>query len=274
MIEGLTRTERFNIAAVEGWHRIPPLSRLSVVGARFAVRPLLQATLGWMVETHHFERLESLPRDRGLILCANHRSYLDNFVVGATAMGHLPWRTRYVVPGRTEGLFDAWYGLALNAAVGAMNIYPPVVRSKRGHAWGQHVIGIIRDLLVERRVTVLIHPEGGRNKGDNPYALLPARPGLGRIIHESQATVVPIFLHGFPTSFGRYASVAAARLRGAPPPVQAVMGEPIDFSREFATSGSPTLFHGMAQRITAEISALMPEERAIRASRGTTAPRG
>jgi 1-acyl-sn-glycerol-3-phosphate acyltransferase len=274
MIEGLTRTERFNIAAVEAWHRVPPLSRLSVVGARFAVRPLLQATLGWMVEAHHFERLAALPRDRGLILCANHRSYLDNFVVGATAMEYLPWRTRYVVPGRTEGIFDAWYGLALNAAVGALNIYPPVVRSKRGHAWGQRVIGILRDLLLERRVTVLIHPEGGRNKGDDPYSLLPARPGLGRIIHESRATVVPIFLHGFPNSFGRYASVAAARLRGAPPPVQAVMGEPIDFSRELATPGSPTLFHGMAQRITAEISALMPEERALRASRGTTAPRG
>lgn len=274
MIAGLTRIERFNIAVIERWHRVPPLSGLSVFIARFIIRPLFQLTLGWLVAAHHVEHLRAVSRARGILLCGNHRSYLDNFVIGSCAMGELPVRTRYVVPSRTEGMFDAWYGLVLNALIGGFNIYPPVVRSKRGHDWNQHVITILSDLLRNEQVAVLIHPEGGRNKGDDPYTLLPARPGLGRIVHQTGACVVPFFLHGFPRDLRAYGAAAIARLRGGAPSVQLVMGAPIDFTHELALPESPTLFHSMAQRITAAISDLMPEERALRALRDTTRPRG
>lgn len=269
MSDGLLAVERFNVRAVEAWHRVPVLSATSRVVARYGTRWLVEAAVGWTMRAHGFEHLVALPRDRGIIICANHRSYLDNFAIGARAMRAIDPSRRFVIPARTEGLFDVWYGLALNAALSGFNIYPPVVRASRGAAWGKQVIGILTRLLRDERVVVLIHPEGGRNKGPDPYALLTARPGLGRIVHESGASVVPVFLHGFPRTPREYLATARRRVAGAPPPVDAVMGPPIDFSTERSRPGAPALYYEMAQRITASISALMPAERAIRARRDT-----
>jgi len=263
--DGLRAIERFNIRAVEAWHRVPLFGAASRVVARHGTRWMIEASLGWTMRAHGFEQLRALPQDRGIIICANHRSYLDNFAIGARAMRFIESRRRFVVPARTEGLFDVWYGLPLNALLSGFNIYPPVVRASRGAAWGKQVIGILSRLLREERVVVLIHPEGGRNKGPDPYALLTARPGLGRIVHESGASVMPVFLHGFPRTLKEYLQLAGRRLRGAPAPVEAVMGPAIDFSVERAMPGTPALYYEMAQRITASISALMPSERALRA---------
>jgi 1-acyl-sn-glycerol-3-phosphate acyltransferase len=269
---GLRPVERFNVRAVEAWHRVPALSVASRLVARHGTRWLVEASVGWTMRAHGFDQLAALPADRGIIICANHRSYLDNFAIGARAMRGIDSRRRFVIPARTEGLFDVWYGLALNAVLSGVNIYPPVVRASRGAAWGKQVIGILTRLLRDERVVVLIHPEGGRNKGPDPYALLTARPGLGRIVHESGASVVPVFLHGFPRTPREYLTMARRRLVGAAAPVDAVMGAPIDFSAERELPGGPALYYEMAQRITAGISALMPAERAIRARRGTLSP--
>ena len=272
MSDGLLAIERFNIRVVEAWHRVPLLSATSRFVARHITSPLVEAALGWTMRAHGFSQLAALPRDRGIIICANHRSYLDNFAIGARAMRSVASSRRFVVPARTEGLFDVWYGLPLNAVLSGFNIYPPVVRAKRGAVWGKAVIGILTRLLRDNRVVVLIHPEGGRNKGADPYALLTARPGLGRIVHESGASVVPVFLHGFPRTLTEYLAMLGRRLRGAPAPVEAVMGAPIDFSAERALPGAPTLYYEMAQRITAAIGELMVTEQAIRARRDTPSP--
>lgn len=261
---GLTRAERFNVRAVEAWHRNRVLSRLSVFLGHYVSRPAIKAVVGNLVRTHHFERLRDVPVEHGILLCGNHRSYLDPFAISALAWDHLPANVRFVVPSRTEGLYDRWWSLIANIGLAFGNIYPPVVRGSRGGAWGKQVTQILTDLLNSGPMVVPIHPEGGRNKGPDPYQLLRGRPGLGKIIHQTRAAVFPIFLLGFPR--GPRAVLRANYRRGAKaaPLVHAVMGPPVDFAAERALPGSPALYYDISQKLVAAIAALIPEERALK----------
>src|SRR6185436_13435431 len=40
------------------------------------------------------------------------------------------------------------------------------------------------------------HPEGTRNKSDDPYSFLPAQPGVGKLILASRPQVIPVFIAG------------------------------------------------------------------------------
>lgn len=261
---GLTRIERLNVRAVEAWHSVPLLSAFSrAVGRQFCRRGF-ELVLGNMLRDHHFDRLAKADWSRGVLICANHRSYVDNFAIATRAMRHMPKDVRIVAPARTEGIFDRSYGLLLNFVLAGMNIYPPVVRSRRGVRWGQRVVHVVTALLQRGSVLVFIHPEGGRNKGSDPYRLLPARPGLGKMIHQSRAQVFPVFLHGFPRAPGKFIRANYRRGRRANPLVHAVMGEPLDFSAERGRPASPRLFSEIAERVNEAIRAAAEEERRLR----------
>ncbi len=264
-LSGLTAAERFNVRAVEWWHSVRPLRWLSAVSGHYVSRNAIKAVCARLVRTHHFERVRDLPLERGILLCASHRSFLDNFAVSALAWDHLPANVRFVVPSRTEGVYDHWLSILVNLVLACGNIYPPIVRGSRGAAWGKQVTQILIDLLNSGPMVVPIHPEGGRNKGSDPYQLMRGRPGLGKIIHQTRATVMPVFLHGFPVG-----PVAVLRENWRPgarkhPHVHAVMGPPVDFSAERAQPGSPALYYEISQKLIAAIAALMEEEKALRA---------
>ena len=74
-----------------------------------------------------------------------------------------------------------------------------------------------------------IHPEGTRNKGDDPYAFLPAQPGVGRIaLGATRAHVIPVFVLGMGQSI-----TGEWRMNWLAPddhPVDVYFGAPIDFS--------------------------------------------
>ena len=40
------------------------------------------------------------------------------------------------------------------------------------------------------------HPEGTRNKSDDPYSFLRAQPGIGKLIMDARPQVIPIFIAG------------------------------------------------------------------------------
>lgn len=268
---GLTAAERFNVRAIEWWHSVRPLRWLSAVSGHYISRNAIKVVCGNLVRTHHFEQVRDLPLERGVLLCASHRSFLDNFAVSSFAWDHVPASMRFVVPSRTEGVYDHWFGILVNIVLGCGNIYPPIVRGSRGTLWGKQVIEILIGVLNGGPTVVPIHPEGGRNKGPDPYSLMRGRPGLGKIIHQTRASVLPVFLHGFPV--GPWAVLRANYRPGARkrPHVHAVMGPPVDFSAERAQPGSPALYYEISQKLVAAIAALMDEEKALRAA--TPAPK-
>ncbi len=268
---GLSRIEDLNVRLVERWHSVPALSRLSNWLSRHVARREFELVLGNILRDHNFERLRKANYDHGVLICANHRSYVDNIALAIRSMKHVPSDVRLMAPARTEGLFDKRWGILVNLFGTFMSMYPPVVRNKRGAMWGRRVMQILTDLLHRGRVAIFIHPEGGRNKGDDPYDLLPAKPGLGKIIHQTKADVFPVFLHGFPRS--PKAFIRANYRRGAQPLVHAVMGEPLDFSAERAMPASPEVYREICSRLMAAIVAASDEEREIRRTLASSAER-
>jgi 1-acyl-sn-glycerol-3-phosphate acyltransferase len=115
--------------------------------------------------------------DGGVILAANHRSFLDPFVVGACVR-----RPVYFVA--KKELFDRrWQGWLLNR-LGAFPI-------KRGQSDEESMQTALA--LLARGEAVVIFPEGTRHR-EGP--LHEPRRGVGRLALESGAPVVPIAITG------------------------------------------------------------------------------
>ena len=263
---GLTRVEQVNVGIVERWHSVQVLSSVSTWLARNVARRQYEMILRNILADYHFERLSKANYDNGILICANHRSYIDNFSLAIRSMRYIPPHVRLLAPARTEGLFDKPWGIVLNFFLTYMNMYPPVVRSSRGAVWGKRVIQILTDLLHRGRIAIFIHPEGGRNKGSDPYDLLPAKPGLGKIIHSTRCEVFPVFLQGFPREPKKFLRANYSTQGKKEPLVHAVMGESIDFSAERAQPASPEIYREIGRRLMNAIVQASIEERQIRAA--------
>jgi glycerol-3-phosphate dehydrogenase (NAD(P)+) len=139
------------------------------------VRAFLQPAL------HIYFRLrrtghEHIPKGQ-VILAANHRSFLDPFIVGACV-----FRPVYFVA--KKELFDKrWQGWLLNR-LGAFPI-------KRGQSDEESMQTALA--LLARGEAVVIFPEGTRHR-EGP--LHEPRRGVGRLALESGAPVVPIAITG------------------------------------------------------------------------------
>src|SRR5690606_26966290 len=113
-----------------------------------------------------------------------------------------------------------------------------------------------------------LHPEGTRNKGDDPYALLPAQPGIGQIVLQSRPMVIPVFINGPTNDFVK--SVRESYKPGVrrDNPCIVTFGEPVDYSDLTASKPRAALYKRCADRIRDGIVACGEREKEIRASCG------
>lgn len=146
------------------------------------------------------ENVESSDPGRPLLLVANHRSFFDMYTVSSVLFRRTHRPITLYFPVRAKFFYDSPVGWFVNLVMGWWAMYPPFFReqkdarkrafdkfslrelvriSSRGHG---HVIGF--------------HPEGKRNLNDDPYDLLPAQPGIGKVIYEARPQVVPVFITG------------------------------------------------------------------------------
>jgi 1-acyl-sn-glycerol-3-phosphate acyltransferase len=120
---------------------------------------------------------EHIPAEGGVIIAANHRSFLDPFVIATMAR-----RPMYYVA-KQELFLRPWQAWILNA-LGAF----PVNRG----AGDEDMVGTAKAIL-DRGDIVLIFPEGTRIR---PGSLGKPKRGVGRLALESGAPVVPVAVIG------------------------------------------------------------------------------
>jgi glycerol-3-phosphate dehydrogenase (NAD(P)+) len=117
--------------------------------------------------------------DGGLIVAANHRSFLDPFAIGAA----LPWRRPMNYVAKVELFERRWQGWLLSR-LGAFPI-------RRGES--DELAMETARLAVERGGTVCIFPEGTRIRRGT---LAAPKRGVGRLALQTGAPVVPTAVFG------------------------------------------------------------------------------
>lgn len=239
----------------------------------------LQRTVGvfWITQAtrhlhrvHHIERLEHLRPDKSFILVANHRSFFDLYVLTA-ALLRSGMRQRIVFPVRSNFFYDTPAGFLVNGAMSFFAMYPPLFRDKRRAALNALGLNELAELLMAGNTLCGIHPEGRRNPGDDPYELLPAQSGVGRLIHAARGVpVVPVFTHGLlPNDLPRQIK---SNFDGTGTLIHSVFGEPIDFGGLRAEPPSLRLFSKLSETCLDAVRVLGQEEKALRSASDALVP--
>lgn len=232
----------------------------------------LQRTIGvfWITvatsrlhHIHNIERLQAFAPSKSFILVSNHRSFFDLYVLTA-ALLRSGLRQRIVFPVRSNFFYDTLLGFFVNGVMSFFAMYPPLFRDKRRAVLNALGLDELARLLHEGDTLVGIHPEGRRNQDGDPYELLPAQSGVGRLIYAARGVpVVPVFTNGLlPRDLPRQ---IMSNFDGTGVPIHSVFGPPIDFGGLLSEPASPKLFAKLAQRCLDEVAKLGQEERRLRA---------
>jgi 1-acyl-sn-glycerol-3-phosphate acyltransferase len=226
----------------------------------------VRAALANRMLVHGLEDMMSLRPSTGVMLVSNHRSFFDQYaMLLACYMGPVPWSRRLFFPVRSNFFYDQPLGIVVNAAIAAGAMYPPIYRQAERRALNDDALDRMVDIVKKPGNVLGMHPEGTRGKGDDPYAFLPAQPGVGKLALVAQPMVVPAFTLGLgndivqdiKSNFGKEARRSAA--------VISVFGPPVDYADLMAEKPRPTLYKKCADRFMAAIKELSVRERELRA---------
>lgn len=258
----LTAVERFQIGFVRKTFESSGCDRAIRALQRHVGANWIEQSIKHLRHVYGEERLPPFRPNESTILVSNHRSFFDLYVVTAYLVKRgMP--QRLVFPVRSQFFYDRPLGLAVNGIMSFFAMYPPVFRERKRAALNLASLDEVVRLLRHGGAFVGLHPEGMRNKGEDPYSLLPAQGGVGRIIQAARgdAKVIPVFINGLGNDIVAQVRSNYAK-NGAP--VTVVFGSPIDFGSMLEGAASPRLHRQISEYALDKIRALGEEERAIR----------
>jgi 1-acyl-sn-glycerol-3-phosphate acyltransferase len=171
-----------------------------------------------------------------ILICANHISAIDPFLVGSIAMPRFSpvwWRA----PAKEELFVHPIMRTLLNSW-GAF----PVRRGQRDFASMERMMRLLDTSVI------VIFPEGKWSKTDQ---LLPGRPGVGRIIHTARPTVIPVAIVGTDRIVPRDHALPRIGRRAT-----IIFGPPVNLQSFYEQSDTLELSQQIVDTVMAEISTL------------------
>ncbi len=211
---------------------------------------------------HGLERLPPLDPGKSYLCVSNHRSFFDLYLV-TTLLVLRGMPHRMLFPVRSNFFYDRPLGFFVNGAMSFFAMYPPVFRERQRAMLNLAGLDEVVWLLQRGGAFVGVHPEGTRNKDGDPYTLLPAQSGVGRIIRHARVPVLPVFVNGLEQS--DLWKQVTGNMTGRGRRIHVVFGKPVDFGRLLDEPPSPRLYKKVADRALSCIAELGREEREIRA---------
>ncbi|HVT21173.1 MAG TPA: lysophospholipid acyltransferase family protein [Mycobacteriales bacterium] len=200
------------------------------------VKPLLSLST-----IRDWRRQDRIPKSGGVILAANHLSYVDPLTLGLYVLES--GRTPYYLA--KSSLFEVPF--LKRVFIGANQI--PVYR---GTADAASALTAAVDAVKEGKA-VLIYPEGSATRDPDCWPMK-ARTGVARLALETGAPVVPIAQWG-PQRLWRYKTKLPRpfpRKR-----IQVTTGEPIDLSKYASLPIDADLLHEVTDVVMAHITELL-----------------
>jgi 1-acyl-sn-glycerol-3-phosphate acyltransferase len=256
----LSPIERLNIGAVRATFEPGPLDRAVRFCQRHIGAEWITTVTRNLLHVHGLERLPYLDPSKSYICASNHRSFFDLYVItGYLVKNGLPHRL--VFPVRSDFFYDNPFGIIVNGLMSFLAMYPPIFRDRARAALNLTGLDELAWMLQRGGTFLGMHPEGTRGKGDDPYEMLPAQPGIGRLIHRSGVTVLPVFVNGLLNDLPRQVT---SNYDGTGVPVHIVFGKPLDYGELSTQRGSPRVYRAIAERTLTAIAELGREESAHR----------
>jgi 1-acyl-sn-glycerol-3-phosphate acyltransferase len=213
-----------------------------------------------LVHVHGVERLPPLDPAQSYVCVANHRSFFDLYVVTAFLMRR-GLEHRILFPVRANFFYDRALGFFVNGVMSFFAMYPPIFRDKKRLPLNVKSLEELVWLLRRGGIFAGLHPEGTRKLDDDPYTFLPAQSGVGRVIHGSRVTVLPVFVNGLQNDLRRQ---VASNFDRTGRRINVVFGAPIELADLLERKGSPRVYRAITERVMSAIGALGQEERELR----------
>lgn len=202
------------------------------------------------------ENVEATDPDRPLLLVANHRSFFDMYTVSSVLFRRTKRPIKLYFPVRAKFFYQSPAGWFVNLVMGWWAMYPPFFREQkdaRKRAFDKFSVReLVRICSYGRGHVIGFHPEGKRNLSDDPYSLLAAQPGIGKVIFEAKPQVIPVFVTGLINDLPR--QVLGNWTGGEK--VRIWFGEPVDLSDFYAKRDSIRTHKQIADFLMVEIGRL------------------
>jgi len=250
----LSRFERFAFRIMRSLSE----ARFTYFWQRYFLVPFVTLFVGRRLVVRGLERVPRDPQAR-ILLVANHRTFFDLFFLGWILWTRGGLRQRLNFPVRANFFYENPLGLLICMAMSGGSMFPPFFRAAEKKSFNKYSLSALVEMLQRPGQLIGFHPEGKRNKSDDPYTLLPAQPGAGELALKARPLVVPAFITGLSNSV--WSELRAGLFGGRQ--VVAVFGEPIDLS-EFPAETRLTHHKKCADLFNERIAALAAEERELR----------
>lgn len=146
------------------------------------------------------ENVENSDADKPLLLVANHRSFFDMYTVSSVIFRRTKRPVTLFFPVRGKFFYDNPIGWFVNLVMGWFSMYPPFFRESneaKKREFDKYSLRRLIQLCTEGHGHIIgFHPEGQRNLEGGPYDMLPAQPGIGKIVYAAHPQVIPVFIAG------------------------------------------------------------------------------
>jgi 1-acyl-sn-glycerol-3-phosphate acyltransferase len=224
---------------------------------------MLWATSSRRLHVHGIEHLARFRApDRVLVVC-NHRTFFDFFVITKIVFFHTELSHRILFPVRSSFFYDHPLGPIVNGAMSGMRMFPPVIRSesvRRRATFNEYSVQRSIEELAVPGTVMGLHPEGTRNKNEDPYKLLRARGGVGRIALGAEgAHIIPAFILGMGNNLGK--EFVSNTFRPEETRIDCLFGPEVLLDDLRMLPASPAIAQRASERMLAGIRALSDEHR-------------
>src|SRR5689334_22890592 len=213
-----------------------------------------------LMNVYGIENFEATDPERPVLLVANHRSFFDMYTVSSVLFRRTRRPIRLYFPVRARFFYDSVLGWFVNFIMGWFSMYPPFFREQKDAAKREFDKYSLRRLIqltsTGRGHVIGFHPEGKRNLSDDPHSLLPAQPGVGKVIYDARPQVVPVFIAGLGNDLpkqimGNWYGGEKVRIR---------FGEPIDLGEFYERADRLRTHKEIADHLMTKIGELADED--------------
>lgn len=225
-----------------------------------------------LMNVRGLENFERTAADRPVLLVANHRSFFDMYTVSSVIFRRTKRPIELYFPVRGKFFYDNPAGWLVNLVMGWWAMYPPFFREAKEakkRAFDKFSVRELVRLCSEGEGRVIgFHPEGMRNLDQDPYTLLRAQPGIGKVIYEARPQVVPVFITGLINDLPK--QIMGNWTGGEK--VRIWFGDPVDLSRFYEMRDSLRTHKELSDHLMDRIAQLAEKDRVEFGGREKEAP--